>query len=56
MGREKVRKMHRRQRRQRKLRALKAKLAEATDPNTKEYLIGKINKISLYTSDDPLAK
>ena len=52
MGREKDRKLNRRRRRVTKMRNLKDRLAKTTNLKEKEFLIGKINKISLYPMKD----
>ena len=54
MGREKDRKLRRRKRRRAKLRKLKARLTQTKDLKERQYLIQKINKISVHkTSDIP---
>ena len=52
MAREKDRKLHRRQRRRRKLQKLKKRLAEATNPGERQYLVEKIRRITLNPEQD----
>jgi len=52
MGREKDRKLHRKRRRRKKLHKLKARLAQSKDLKERQYLIQKIEKISVYPPKD----
>ena len=52
MGREKDRQLRRKKRRRVQLHKYKGKLENTKDPKEREYLIQKINKISLYRKTD----